>query len=50
VCGSIRRDGASMETEGEIACEEGTAGDAHLLLFPGGVSRPVNRGGGATAE
>jgi hypothetical protein len=43
------RDGASMETEGEIACEEGTAGDAHLLPCPGGVPRPVNGGGGATA-
>jgi hypothetical protein len=43
------RDGASMETEGEIACEEGTTGDAHLLPCPGGVPRPVNGGGGATA-
>ena len=28
-------DGASMETEGEIACEEGTTGNAHLLPCPG---------------
>ena len=43
------RDGASLETEGEIGCDEGTAGDAHLLPCPGGVPRPVNGGGGATA-
>jgi hypothetical protein len=42
------REGASIETEGEIACEEGTTGEAHLLPCPGGVPLPVNGGGGAT--
>jgi hypothetical protein len=39
---SQAKDGASMETEGEIACEEGTAGDAHPLPCPGGVPHLVN--------
>ena len=43
------RDGASIETEGEVACEEGTTGDGHLLPCPGGVPRRVSRGGRATA-
>jgi hypothetical protein len=43
------RDGASIETEGEIVCEEGMTGDAHLLPCPGGVPRPVSGGGGGTA-
>ena len=38
------REGASLETEGEIGCDEGTAGDAHLLPCPGGVPHPVNGG------
>ena len=38
-----------MERASEIACEEGTTGDSHLLPCPGGVPRPVNGGGGATA-
>ena len=44
------RDGASLETEGEISCDEGTASDAHLLPCPGGVQGLVNRGGRATAS
>lgn len=42
------REGENIETEGEIACDEGTTGEAHLLPCPGGVPRPVNGGGSAT--
>ena len=38
-----------METEGEIACDEGMTSNAHLLPCPGGVPDPVKEGGGATA-
>jgi len=38
-----------METEGEITCDEGTTGEAHLLPCPGGVPCPVNGGGSVTA-
>ena len=48
VRGLFRERGASIETEGEIACEEGMTGEAHLLPCPGRVPRPVNGGGGAT--
>jgi len=43
------RGGVNMETEGEIACDEGIASDAHLLPCAGGVPHPVNGGGGVTA-
>ena len=49
VGGLCRARGVSMETEGEMACDGGTTGDAHLLPCPGGVPRPVIGGGGATA-
>ena len=42
---SRTRDGVSMETEGDISCEKGTTGDAHLLPCPSGVQRLVNGGG-----
>jgi hypothetical protein len=42
-------DGATMETEGEIACDEGTTGEARLLPCLAGVPHLVIEGGGATA-
>ena len=48
VRGLFRARGASIKTEGEIACEEGKTNEAHLLPCPGGVPRLVNGGGGAT--
>jgi len=41
------RNGVSVETEGKIADEEGTTGNAHLLPCSG-VPRPVSRRGRAT--
>jgi len=35
---------SNMETQSEIACEEGTTGHAHFLPCPAGVPRPLNGG------